>query len=124
MIHIQFKKKQPLKIRKRLRNKARIRKKIFGTADIPRLTVFRSGRHIYAQAIDDVKGLTLGAFSSLSVKKAKGNGSDKAKQVGYKMGKQVLDKKVTKVVFDRGGFIYHGRVKALAEGLREAGLKF
>ena len=123
MIRVKFKKNQPLKIRKRLRNKARIRKKIFGTKEIPRLNVFRSGRHIYAQIIDDSSQTTLQFCSSLNLKE-KSSAVDTAKKVGEVIGKQALDKKIKQVVFDRGGFIYHGRVKALAEGARSAGLKF
>ncbi len=124
MIRVKFKKNQPLKIRKRLRNKARIRKKIFGTSELPRLSVFKSGQHIYAQIIDDKKGLTLSSFSSLSLKEDKSSFTERAKKVGQALGKKTLDKKITKVVFDRGGFVYHGRIKALAEGARSAGLKF
>ena len=124
MIKVKFKKKQPLKLRKHLRNKARIRKKIFGTAEIPRLNVFRSGRHIYAQVIDDVKAVTLDSFSSLNLKTEKVSCVEKAKKVGENLAQKVLKKKIDKVVFDRGGFLYHGRVKALAEGARKAGLKF
>ena len=123
MIRVKFKKNQPLKIRKRLRNKARIRKKLFGTKEIPRLNVFRSGRHIYAQIIDDSSRTTLQAYSSLDLKE-KSKAMETAKKVGETIGKKALDKKIKQVVFDRGGFIYHGRVKALAEGARSAGLKF
>ena len=124
MIKIKFKKDQPLKVRKRLRNKARIRKKIFGTSELLRLNVFKSGKHIYAQVIDDTKQMTIDSFSSLHMKDGKGNSIKIAKQVGQLMGKKVLKKKISKVVFDRGGFVYHGRVKAVAEGAREVGLKF
>ena len=124
MIRVRFKKNQPLKIRKRLRNKARIRKKIFGTSEIPRLSVFKSGKHIYAQIIDDHRQVTLYSCSSLNIKEGKNISIDKAKQVGYLLAEKALNKKIDKVIFDRGGFIYHGRVKALAEGAREAGLKF
>ena len=124
MIRIKFKKNQPLKVHKRLRNKARIRKKIFGVSEIPRLNVFKSGKHIYAQVIDDTKGMTIDSFSSLNIKEDKSRSIDTARKVGQMLGKKILDKKIAKVVFDRGGFIYHGRVKALAEGAREAGLKF
>lgn len=124
MIRIKFKKNQPLKVRKRLRNKARIRKKIFGTSETPRLNVFKSGKHIYAQVIDDTKGVTIDSFSSLNVEESKSLSMDTAKKVGQLLGKKILKKKIAKVIFDRGGFIYHGRVKALAEGAREAGLKF
>ena len=124
MIRVQFKKRQPLKIRKRLRNKARIRKKIFGTATTPRLNVFKSGKHIYAQLIDDNNSRTIGAFSSLNLKEKKACRTEISRQVGLALGKQALEKKIKQVTFDRGGFIYHGRIKALAEGARSAGLKF
>ena len=123
MIRVKFKKNQPLKTKKRLRNKARIRKKIFGTKEIPRLNVFRSGKHIYAQIIDDSSQSTLQACSSFSLKE-KSKAVDTAKKVGETIGKKAVEKKIKQVVFDRGGFIYHGRVKALAEGARSAGLKF
>ena len=124
MIRACFKKKQPLKVRKRLRNKARIRKKVFGTAEVPRLNVFKSGRHIYAQVVDDAKGATIESFSTLNMKSESGTFLEKAGKVGEAVGKKALNKKIKKVVFDRGGFIYHGRVKALAEGARKAGLQF
>ena len=124
MIRVKFKKRQPLKIRKRLKNKARIRKKIFGTSEIPRLNVFRSGRHIYAQIIDDIKGETMESFSSLNIKESSAGSLEKAHQVGEKLAKKAIAKKIKTVVFDRGGFVYHGRIKALAEGARKAGLKF
>ena len=124
MIRIQIKKRQALKIQKRLRNKARVRKKLFGTSSAPRLNVFRSGKHIYGQIIDDTKEITLCSSSSLSLKGKKEAPMDQAKKTGEALAKKALDKKITQVVFDRGGFIYHGRVKALAEGARSAGLKF
>ena len=106
-----------------MKNKARLRKKITGFAHCPRLAVFRSGRHIYAQLIDDDKGETLAASSSLKVK-GKKSGSAVAKEVGEAVAKAALVKKITSVVFDRGGFIYHGRIKVLAESARATGLKF
>lgn len=124
MIKIKFKKRQPLKIRKHLRNKARIRKKVFGNEEIPRLNVFRSGKHIYAQIVDDRKAVTIDSFSSLNLKTEKMSSLAQAKKVGENLAQKVLKKKINKVVFDRGGFLYHGRVKALAEGARKAGLKF
>ena len=124
MIKIKFKKNQPLKVKKRLRNKARIRKKILGSSEIPRLNVFKSARHIYAQLIDDEKAETLAGCSSLQVKDLKGKPVEKAKEIGRRAAKMALKKKISRVVFDRGGFVYHGRVKALAEGARESGLKF
>ena len=122
MIRIKIKKSQPLRVKKRLKNKARLRKKISGTGERPRLSVFRSQQHIYAQIIDDESGVTLGTCSTL---KAKSSGSCKAAaEVGKKIASLAKKKKIDKVVFDRGGFIYHGRIKALADGAREAGLKF
>jgi large subunit ribosomal protein L18 len=114
------------KVRKRLGRKRAIRKRISGTAARPRLSVFRSSKHIYVQAIDDDTGRTLAAASSLDKeldltdkKKA-----EKAKAVGEAVGKKLIAQNVESVVFDRNGFIYHGRVKEVAEGAREAGLKF
>jgi len=106
----------------------RVRKKIVGTAVKPRLNVYRSNQNIYAQIIDDVTGNTLIAASSLetSVKDKVSNAGNKeaAKLVGELVAKKALEKGIEDVVFDRGGYLYHGRVKELAEGAREAGLKF
>lgn len=107
----------------RLTKKARIRKKVNGTQERPRLCVFRSSQHMYAQIVDDVTGNTMAAASSLGVK-SEGSGCDIAKLVGQAIAKLALEKKISQVVFDRNGFIYHGRVKALADGAREAGLNF
>lgn len=101
----------------------RMRFRITGTPERPRLAVFRSAKHIYAQIIDDVKGVTLVSASTLNVE-AEGTKTDAAKAVGEAVAKKALDAGITKVVFDRGGNIYHGRIKALAEGAREAGLDF
>ena len=103
----------------------RVRKKVSGTAERPRLAVYRSEKNIYAQIIDDVKGVTIVSASSLD-KDFEGLGSNKeaAKKVGAIIAKRALDKGITEVVFDRGGFIYHGRIQELAEGAREAGLQF
>ena len=101
----------------------RMRFRITGTPERPRLAVFRSAKHIYAQIIDDVKGVTLVSASTLNVN-AEGTKTDAAKAVGEAGAKKALDAGITKVVFDRGGNIYHGRIKALAEGAREAGLDF
>lgn len=101
----------------------RMRFRINGTPERPRLAVFRSTKHIYAQIIDDTKGVTLVSASTLNVK-AEGTKTDEAKAVGLAIGKKALEAGITKVVFDRGGNIYHGRIKALAEGAREAGLDF
>ena len=122
MIRIKLKKKQPLRIRKRLKNKARLRKKISGTEERPRLSVFRSHQHIYAQIIDDENGVTLGMCSTLKLKS--GGSCQAAKEVGQKIAALAKKRKISKVVFDRSGFIYHGRIKSLADGAREAGLKF
>ena len=109
----------------RLKRHHRVRAKISGTPECPRLDVFRSARHIYAQIIDDVNGVTLAAASSMD-KDFEGNGSNKegARKVGEAIAKRAAEKGITDVVFDRGGYIYHGRVKELAEGARESGLKF
>jgi len=106
----------------------RIRKKISGTNLRPRLAVFRSARHIYVQAIDDDQGNTLACSSTLAIQKSlnkiySGN-KDAAKAVGAEIAKKLIEKSISSVVFDRGGFVFHGRVQALAEGAREAGLKF
>jgi len=108
---------------RRLRIKLSIRAKISGTADKPRLSVFRSNTGIYAQIIDDVKGHTLAAASSQELGLANGN-VDNSKQVGAKIAEKALAAGVSTVVFDRNGYLYHGRVKAVAEGAREGGLKF
>jgi large subunit ribosomal protein L18 len=113
-------------VRKRVHS--RIRKKIQGTGERPRLNIFRSLNHIYAQIIDDVKGVTLVSASSLdkeirAVNKAGGNASG-AKTVGAEIAKRAKSKGIETVVYDRGGYNYHGRVKVLAEAAREAGLKF
>ncbi|OUN70293.1 MULTISPECIES: 50S ribosomal protein L18 [unclassified Faecalibacterium] len=108
----------------RLRRHRRVRGKISGTAARPRLDVFRSAKHIYAQVIDDEKGVTLVSASTLD-KDFEGFGGnvEAATQIGKKIAERALAKGITEVVFDRGGFVYHGRVKALAEGAREGGLK-
>ena len=109
----------------RLNRHKRVRGKISGTAECPRLNVFRSTKNIYAQIIDDVKGVTLVAASSLD-KEFNGNGGNKeaARKVGEMIAKRAAEKGISQVVFDRGGYIFHGRVRELAEGAREGGLKF
>ncbi|MHB8171515.1 MAG: 50S ribosomal protein L18 [Thermincolia bacterium] len=106
----------------------RVRKNISGTAERPRLSVYRSLNHIYAQVINDVDGVTIAAASSLEPglkdKLANGSNTEAAKAVGSLVAQKAKDKGVSKVVFDRGGNIYHGRVKALAEAAREGGLEF
>jgi len=113
----------------RLRRKKRVRKKIKGTPEVPRLSVFKSSRHIYAQVIDDISSKTLVDASSLSKdlrQQIEGKGSNKkgAAMVGEHVAKRALENGITKVVFDRSGFLYHGRIKVLAEAAREHGLKF
>ena len=117
------------KIKRKLarRNKIRssIRKKISGTPERPRLSIFRSNNEIYAQIIDDVNGHTLTSASSLNdLKNDKSTRIDQSKQVGQIIAKKAIEAGITNIVFDRGGYLYHGRVKALAEGAREGGLKF
>jgi large subunit ribosomal protein L18 len=107
----------------RLKRHGRTRNTITGTAARPRLNVFRSNTAIYCQVIDDVAGVTLAAASSMEIENAKGNVAG-AKLVGALIGKKSLEKGITTVVFDRGGYLYHGSVKALAEAAREAGLHF
>ncbi len=109
----------------RLKRQARVRKKVRGTTECPRLSVFRSAKHIYAQIIEDVTGKTLVAASSISkdVDLATGGNVDSAKAVGAAIAKKALDQNITTVVFDRNGFLYQGRVQALADAAREAGLK-
>jgi len=115
----------------RLKVHTRIRKKILGTADRPRLNIYRSVNHIYAQVVDDTQGVTL--VSATSVEKGKGIKGDNrptggnvgsAKEVGKLIAERAKQKGISKVVFDRGGYLYHGRVKALADAAREAGLEF
>jgi large subunit ribosomal protein L18 len=112
----------------RQNRKSRIRKRIFGTEQRPRLSVFRSAKHIYAQLVVDSTGSTILAASTLSPDLRTEIGdldkSDAAKKVGQWIGKKALEKNIQRVVFDRNGFLYHGRIKALAEGARESGLVF
>lgn len=105
---------------------SRIRKKVKGTAARPRLAVFRSINHIYAQVIDDANGVTLCSASSVEKNAGVGNGGniDAAKSIGKLIAERAKEKGINSVVFDRGGYIYHGRVKSLAEAAREAGLQF
>ena len=109
----------------RIRRHTRVRGKISGTAECPRLDVFRSNSNIYAQLIDDVKGVTLAAASTVEkdFEGAKGN-KEAARKVGQLIAKRAIEKGIECCVFDRGGYIYHGRVMELAEGAREGGLKF
>jgi len=117
-----------LKTQARLKRKKRIRKKVVGTENRPRLCVFRSVKHIYAQVIDDSRGQTISAASSVEKAVREDPGSKNkvttANMVGKIIGQRTLEKGVKKVVFDRNGFLYHGRVKAVSEGARETGLEF
>jgi large subunit ribosomal protein L18 len=108
---------------RRTRIKKRIRKVVTGTAERPRLSVYRSNKEIYAQLVDDINGVTLATYSTHSGK-AEGAKIDQANAVGKGIGEVAKSKGIEQVVFDRNGYLYHGRVKALAEGAREAGLKF
>jgi large subunit ribosomal protein L18 len=109
-------------IRQRIHD--RIRRKMAGTAERPRLNVYRSLNHIYAQVIDDAKGETIVSASSLALKLKTGGNVATAKEIGKAVAEAAVAKGVKKVVFDRGGFLYHGRIKALADAAREAGLEF
>jgi large subunit ribosomal protein L18 len=109
---------------KRVRIHDRIRKRLTGTQEQPRLSIYRSTAHIYAQIIDDRKGVTLVAASTVEGKGKVGGNLAAAKEVGRTVADKAKAKGITKVVFDRGGYLYHGRVKALADAAREAGLKF
>lgn len=109
----------------RLRRRKRVRAKISGTAECPRLNVFRSLQHIYAQMIDDVNGVTLASASSVEKDFADyGGNKSAAHEVGKLLAQRATEKGITDCVFDRGGYVYHGRVQELAEGAREGGLKF
>lgn len=119
---------KPVRNEIRLKKHKRIRKKVKGTPECPRLNVFRSLKHIYAQIIDDTTGSVIVTASTLdpSLKGKLGFGGNKqaAREIGKLIGQRALDKGIKRVVFDRGGYLYHGRVKELADGAREAGLEF
>ena len=117
--------KKPDSNKARLKRHARVRAKISGTPECPRLNVFRSAKHLYAQLIDDVNGVTLASASSMD-KGFEGNGGNKeaAPKIGVTLAQRAIEKGISEVVFDRSGYIYHGRIKELAEGAREGGLKF
>lgn len=113
------------KLAPREKRRKRIRKRVFGTQERPRFSVFKSNKYIYAQIIDDLKGTTLASVSSLEKDfKAKSVNCELSKEVGVVIGKRAVEKGITKVVFDRGGYKYHGNIKFLAEGARESGLEF
>jgi len=108
----------------RQRIHSRIRRKLSGTEERPRLNLYRSLNHIYAQVIDDQKGETIVATSTLALKLKTGGNVAAAKEIGKSIAEKAVEKGIKKVVFDRGGFLYHGRIKALADAAREAGLEF
>ena len=112
------------RVKRRKRIHYRVRKTIIGTASRPRLCVFRSNKEIYCQIIDDQDGKTLASASSRDIAKKNGNKVDQAKVVGSMIGDKASELNINTVLFDRGGYLYHGRVKALAQGAREKGLKF
>ena len=116
--------KNKLKTLRRSRRKTGIRKRIYGTAEAPRLSVFRSSKHMYAQLIDDAAGKTLASASSVAAKLEKGGTVDAAAAVGTAIAEQAKAAGVQQVAFDRNGFRFHGRIKALADAAREGGLKF
>ncbi|MGL6280238.1 MAG: 50S ribosomal protein L18 [Gaiella sp.] len=108
----------------RLRRHRRVRGKVSGTAERPRLAVFRSNRGVFAQLVDDESGRTLASASWLEIRSFKGTKTEQAAEVGKALARSARDAGITGCVFDRGGYLYHGRVKALAEGAREGGLEF
>jgi large subunit ribosomal protein L18 len=113
-----------VKDKARQKKKMSIRRRVKGSAERPRLCVFRSARHMYAQVIDDTTGQTLVAASTLDVEGSKGSNINSAKAIGQELAKRALGKNIKAVVFDRNGYLYHGRIKSLADGAREAGLSF
>lgn len=108
----------------RVKRQKRIRGKIRGESDFPRLSVFRSNKYIYAQAIDDTTGKTIASISDMDFKDASKKRQEKAKELGVLLAEKLKKLKIIKIAFDKGGFRYHGLVKSFAEGLREGGLKF
>ncbi|MGQ9465309.1 MAG: 50S ribosomal protein L18 [bacterium] len=114
-----------MKLTGRIRRHKRIRKKLFGFSEKPRLCVFRSNKHIYAQIIDDSRGIVICGVSSVNAPGLKGKKKvEAANEIGKAIAKLALEKGIKEVCFDRGGYKYHGRIKALAEGARQSGLKF
>ena len=123
-MRVTIKKSASVKEVSRTKKKLRIRRKITGSTEKPRLSIFRSARHMYAQIIDDSKGVTLVSASTLDVDGLKGSNKTSAAGIGKEIAKRALAKDIKEVVFDRNGYLYHGRIKSLADGAREAGLKF
>ena len=116
--------RQQLKTKRRARRKIGIRKRVFGTPERPRLSVFRSSKHMYAQVIDDLSGKTIASASTVQQKADKGADASAAAEVGKALASAAKDAGVSAVAFDRNGYRYHGRVKALADAAREGGLQF
>lgn len=112
-----------INLKNRIQRHKRIRAKIKGTADVPRIYVYRSGKHIYLKVVNDEAGKTILSASDIKLK-GKKTKSEKAEIIGKELGEKLKEKKIKKIVFDRGGYKYHGRVKSAAEGMRGAGLKF
>jgi len=123
-MRVTFKKHTSEKQTARVKKKLRIRKKVSGSAEKPRLCVFRSAKHIYAQVIDDASGKTLVSASTLDLDGVKGANKTSAQKIGEAIAKRAIEKNIKAVVFDRNGYLYHGRVKSLADGARAAGLEF
>lgn len=123
-MRVTFKKATSFKQTSRMKKKLKIRKKVSGDMTKPRLCIFRSAKHIYAQIIDDAKGVTLVAASTLDVDGLKGANKETAQKIGETIAQRAIEKKIKAVVFDRNGYLYHGRVKSLADGARSGGLEF
>jgi large subunit ribosomal protein L18 len=121
-----FRKKSSDKVKSKAKKRVRIRKKVFGTTERPRLTVFRSSKHIYAQIVDDITGKTIVESSTLTTQVSSGGKGSRAAAtaIGKDVATKAKSKNINAVVFDRSGYLYHGRVKALADAAREAGLQF
>lgn len=123
-MRLTFSKHSSVKTVSRQKKKARIRRKLSGSTERPRLCIFRSSKHLYAQVIDDVTGKTLVAASTLDTDGVKNANKETAAAIGKEIAKRAMAKNIKSVVFDRNGYLYHGRVKAIADGAREAGLEF
>ena len=123
-MRITIKRQTSTKQKSRLKKKLRIRKKISGSTEKPRLCIFRSAKHIYAQLIDDTNGQTIVSASTLEIEGVKGANKNSAQKIGEEIAKRAIEKKIKSVIFDRNGYLYHGRVKSLADGARAAGLEF
>lgn len=123
---LKFNKRASRRLKSRLKNKVRIRRKVSGTSECPRLCVFRSGQNMYAQIVEDIEGKTLMAVSTLlkNIPVKQRSSVEAAKWVGQEIAKRAKEKSIKDVVFDRSGYVFHGRVKAVADGARESGLNF